>query len=134
MRLTNLDDAGRRMFDIGRFQWHARLIRDRSLSGAALRVAGLLLHMYNVKHGGAWPSYDYMAEQLGLSRPTVIRAVAVLEKESWITVERGAGLGGSNFYRPAFGPSEVRETGSDREAGGSGTAPDDGRVDDTLTT
>jgi biotin operon repressor len=48
-------------------------------------------------HGVAWPGYDRIGKDLGLSRSSVLKAVASLELKGKLTIERNNGL--SNRYR-----------------------------------
>jgi DNA-binding Lrp family transcriptional regulator len=48
-------------------------------------------------NGVAWPGYDRIAKDLGLSRTAVLNAVKSLEKKGWLVIDRQSGL--SNRYR-----------------------------------
>jgi DNA-binding MarR family transcriptional regulator len=86
-----------------RHKWLALVARDRKMTGAALRVAILIWEHQNVERGYAWPSLDYLARELNVFRSTITRAIKLLEKRGWITVERQGGCHRSNRYRLAFG-------------------------------
>jgi excisionase family DNA binding protein len=91
-------------FNFGRHRWLGRVVRDKRLPGAAIRVAVLLWEHMNPKRGCAWPSLVYIAVQLKMHKATVIRSLELLRTRDWITVKRRGGRYRSNEYRLAFGP------------------------------
>ncbi len=49
--------------------------------------------------GACWPSYNDIASRTRAGRSTVIRALARLEREGFITCIKGGGRGNANLYR-----------------------------------
>jgi DNA-binding MarR family transcriptional regulator len=90
-------------FNHERHRWLALLAHDKEITGAALRVAILIWQHLNAEHGYAWPSLDYLSRELNVFRSTITRAIKLLERRGWITVERQGGRHRSNRYRLAFG-------------------------------
>src|SRR5690242_4282709 len=68
------------------------VIRDKTLSSNAKLVYAQLLS-YAWHNDYVFPGQDTMAEELGISRPTVNKAIAELEAEGYLEVRRrGQGL------------------------------------------
>jgi hypothetical protein len=77
-----------------RFQWHQSLMRSRVVSDSAKVLGAALWAEYAARETGAcWPRYATLAEYLGKSERSVIRAVAELERAGFIAVTRSAGRG-----------------------------------------
>ena len=64
-----------------------QVLLDRSLSPAAYRVFGYLFWRQG-SNGISWPSQDIIAEDLGLTRRSVIKITKQLEKQDYIRVIR----------------------------------------------
>lgn len=105
--MTAAASPARNAFHHARHRWLNLAVRDKALSGAAIRVAVLLWEHMNVERGCAWPSFDYMARQLTMHRSTVIRALRQLKDHGWITICHRGGRHNSNEYRLAFGKMET---------------------------
>ncbi len=105
------------------FLWQERVLAS-GLSPAIKNVACRLALYRNVKTGRCNPSYSAVAEGVGITRRGTIRAIATLEREGWITVERGGhGAGDSNHFRLTFPDQKRDDKGNSRV-----TLPRDVRV------
>ncbi len=88
------------------------MARDKRLNDAARRVGWFLLNRVNKDTGTCWPSYECLAEDSGLSRATVARAINMLIKCSYFTYRKGGGqrqanypgggIGHTNTYIPIY--------------------------------
>jgi Helix-turn-helix domain len=94
------------IFDFGKHRWLCRVARDAELPGAALRTAVLLWELQNAKHGYAWPSLTYIANELKMHKSTVIRSLRILRARGWITTAHRGGRHRTNQYRIGFGRME----------------------------
>ncbi|QQO15198.1 helix-turn-helix domain-containing protein [Bradyrhizobium diazoefficiens] len=72
------------------------------LSGAEKRVAGALLDHFNRRTGQCDPSLNTLADLIGMSRRTVMRAVARLERLSLFRKVRHGGKFHRNSYEPIW--------------------------------
>ena len=99
-------DDHKAIFNHGRFRWLGMVARDAALSSTAVRVAVIIWDRFNVSRGGAWPSINRIADEIGMHRSTVLRAIRDLEDRGWICTTHG-GRGRSNFYQPTFRSEEV---------------------------
>ncbi|PSO19524.1 hypothetical protein C7G42_14840 [Bradyrhizobium sp. MOS003] len=77
------------------------------LSGAEKRVAGALIDHFNRRTGQCDPSLNTLADLIGMSRRTVMRAVARLERLSFFRKVRHGGKFHRNSYEPIW--SSFRE-------------------------
>ncbi|WP_128929080.1 helix-turn-helix domain-containing protein [Bradyrhizobium guangxiense] len=77
------------------------------LSGAEKRVAGALIDHFNRRTGQCDPSLNTLADLIGMSRRTVMRAVARLERLSLFRKVRHGGKFHRNSYEPIW--SSFRE-------------------------
>ena len=91
------------IFNFGRHRWLARVVRDKELPGAAVRVAVLLWEHQNAERGCAWPSLVYIAMTLKMHKSTVVRSLDILGRRGWLSTKRRGGRYRSNEYRIAFG-------------------------------
>lgn len=57
-----------------------------------------VLDVHQRDKGHSWPNYAHLAEHLGCSRRSVIRAADELENAGWLTREHGGGRGKVNRY------------------------------------
>ena len=75
-------------------------VRDhvRDVKGAAKSVL-LALADYANDEGGCWPSMGRMADEIGVTRVTVVRAVQTLEAAGYVKVESQRGRGNTNAYQ-----------------------------------
>lgn len=80
------------------FAWLRLLKSDRDLT--ALAVGTQLIEHFNEKEGGrAWAGTAFMAKELGVSQPTVVRAVHRMHARGRLQVEWGKrGRGHANQY------------------------------------
>ena len=86
-----------------RWRWLRAVRHDKTLTLAQGAVAAEILDGYNDEYGYAWPSLDYIASNLGLSRRTVVTAVGILEAEGYIeTLGKGGGRGRSSRRVPVW--------------------------------
>lgn len=89
-------------------------------------------------NGVAWPGYDRIGKDLGLSKSAVLRAVTLLEQKRLLIIERKNGL--SNRYRIATGsetlPVSKRHSNQYRNAttAGSETLPELDQLNKTKRT
>lgn len=85
---------------------------DKRLNDAARRIGWFLLNRVNQDTGTCWPSYECLAEDSGLSRATVARAINMLIKCSYFEYRKGGGkqqanypgggIGHTNTYTPIY--------------------------------
>ena len=73
---------------------------DNSLSPAARVVGVALLTFRNRKTGRCFPSYDTVAEAVGMKRRHVINQIASLIDAGWLSASKAAGK--SNAFQFAF--------------------------------
>jgi hypothetical protein len=81
-----------------REQWVLALLGSRET--LMTRVIGIRFAYYlDVRSGRCDPAYGSVARELGVPRPSVMRAVSRLEDGGWLEVERHGGAGGrtNNF-------------------------------------
>ena len=84
----------------GNFHWANNAILDdygRLLGSDALAVYYALCRFANNRTQRCWPSIPKIQEKIGLSRPTIIKALRKLENLRLVQIERT--LGGNNHYR-----------------------------------
>lgn len=74
----------RRKLNANRFAWHERVIRDSKLTGIAIRLAGLVMHAYQVDWGHAQVSLRKAARELGVTQQSIIRARKQLVHRGWL--------------------------------------------------
>jgi hypothetical protein len=80
-----------------RDQFINAVLADRNLGGMAVRVGARLGMYLNCTHGQCDPGYPTIAEALGVSERSVIRAVAELAARGWIEVDRADGRVNNKF-------------------------------------
>ena len=85
-----------------KYQLYDAMIRDGGPSVLQLRVAWRLIDRTNRETGDAWPSYETLADELGVNVRSVIRAIKCLIKNDWFEARHGGGRGKSNHYRPCW--------------------------------
>ena len=90
-------------FHYARHSWLSLVGSDPKMTGAALRVAIHLWSHMNAERGCAWPALTTIANDMGLDKSTVTRAIKLLSTRGWINVRRRGGRHRSNEYRIAFG-------------------------------
>ena len=87
--------------------------------------------LLNDEHGGyAWPSHEYLKDQLGVGDRSVKRAIAELEQHQYYEVERRQTREGrKNYYRPLGwvqakpGANPGAKPGAKNEGGGGQIGP-----------
>ena len=79
---------------------HKAINLCEDLSGSEKRVAAAIIDHYNRKTGQCDPGLGTIARLIGVSRRTVIRAVGVLAKKSYIRKQRHGGKFHRNQYEP----------------------------------
>src|SRR5919206_5313218 len=72
------------------------LLKDPDISANAKVVYSMLLS-YAWNNSYVFPGQERMAEDIGLSQPTIARAVKELEDEGWLEIQR-RGQGKTNIY------------------------------------
>jgi hypothetical protein len=80
-----------------RDQFVNAILADRQLGGMAVRVGARLGMYLNCTHGRCDPGYPTIANALGISERSVIRAVLELEVRGWIEVDRSDGRLNNKF-------------------------------------
>lgn len=90
---------------IARLDFYAAMVRANIFTASALAVAFVLLYRHmNGNTGRCDPARAMLASETGLSRASVIRAIAELEQSGWWSVGRNEGTAGRggrpNTYRP----------------------------------
>lgn len=103
-----------------RFQWLDAIVGKEGAAGPTgptVRHLALTLAAYMSDDGVAWPSIATLACAMGRDRATVIRAANELEKQGWITRERGS-ANASTRYLAVLEPSRVRPLPSRTRATG----------------
>jgi hypothetical protein len=91
----------------GRDQFINAILADRKLGGMAVRVGARLGMYLNCTHGQCDPGYPTIANALGVSERSVIRAVAELEARGWIEVDRADGKMNNKFRLFMIDPNSV---------------------------
>ena len=83
------------------FAWLNQVNADRDLPPSAVKVALYLSQRFNRARGGqAWPSYETVADAIGVDKATVVRMIRALARNGHLEVDPGsAGRGHSNRYR-----------------------------------
>ncbi len=64
-------------------------------ANAKIVYAKLLSYAWN--NGRVFPGQERMAEEIGSSQPTIARAIAELEQQGWLEIQR-RGQGKTNIY------------------------------------
>jgi hypothetical protein len=72
------------------------LLKDPDISANAKVVYSMLLS-YAWNNSYVFPGQDRMAEDIGLSQPTIARSVKELEEKDWLEIQR-RGQGKTNIY------------------------------------
>jgi predicted transcriptional regulator len=81
---------------------HKAINLATELSNAEKRVVGTLIEHYNRRTGQCDPSLDCIAELIGMSRRTVIRAIARVQKLGFVRRVRHGGKFHRNHYEPIW--------------------------------
>ncbi len=63
-----------------------KLVLDREVTSTSIRVM-LIIHGLTQEEGFCWASNKYLGEKLGLSEPTITRAITLLRKKLYIISE-----------------------------------------------
>ena len=101
------------------FLWQERVLAS-DLSPAVVKVAIRLALFRNIKSGRCDPSYAALAEGAHVSERTAIRAIGKLERDGWLTIDRGNGRGNRNQFALTLPPERVTlESGFTAEKGDS---------------
>ena len=72
------------------------LLKDPKVSANAKVVYSMLLS-YAWNNAYVFPGQERMGEDIGLSQPTIARAVSELERHGWLEIQR-RGQGKTNIY------------------------------------
>lgn len=81
------------------FHHLAKTVKTTQVSGLHKLALIILADLVNEKNGGgAWPSHQFMADQLGCSRRHAIRIINDLANQGFIRVVKKGGKGGTNRY------------------------------------
>ena len=100
---TSREDFGR-----VRAEWMELIRRDVNLLAAGKLVLAEIGARLGFDRNHAWPSIPRLAADLGLSEPTVKRAIARAIERGYLTCEK-RGFGGSNHYAMAASRSIANE-------------------------
>jgi Helix-turn-helix domain len=92
-----------------RAKFRAAILHDTDLGMGARIVGYEIADLIHVRSIDAWPSQEWLAQQLGIGIRTVRRAVAELVKAEWFTVE----MDGRSWR---YVPSEIRWQNGGRKA------------------
>lgn len=98
---------------VNRHHWRDRLCEDPALTDSCFRVAYKIAGYVNDAKGFAWPSLAKLAADLGISRKTVSRAIARLERAGYLDVTRKGRHGHTNEYRLRLPDSHNSPAGQD---------------------
>jgi hypothetical protein len=90
-----------------RDQFVNMVLADGKLGRMAIRVGARLGMYLNCTHGQCDPGYPTIADALGVSERSVIRAVAELEARGWIEVDRADGKINNKFRLFMIEPDSV---------------------------
>jgi hypothetical protein len=94
-----------------KFKWLEHVAQDRSLLHVDVRVAVALLRYFNERdqNGRAFPGYQTLANTIGASEHSVIRAVRRLHERGYLVVVSGKpGRGHPNQYWMSEKPAPVQ--------------------------
>ena len=103
-----LEWAGKDGFSRARAEWLEMVRWDTELRPADKVVLSDLGARFGYDRNYAWPSVGRMAAELGVSEPTVKRAISRAVQRGWVICER-RGFGGSNHYAMASARDVVDE-------------------------
>ena len=105
------------------------------ISPTAQAVLSLLAYRYNDTKGCCYPGVARIASDTNLGRSTVLRALAELEEQGLITIEKRGGSGAgrqTNIYRlPTFKQSEAKSQSGTLHTGGK--VPERDQLSPALT-
>lgn len=87
-------------FTADKLAWLDDIAKDRNVTSGAFRAAYAIAHFLNRKSGEAWPSQATLAEQAGMTRQNLQKAIGTLVDAKYLTIEIGRGRGACNVYRP----------------------------------
>lgn len=135
-RVKRGESIQKKVMQSARWRWLRAVRHDKNLTLAQGAVAGEILDGYNDEYGYAWPSLDYMASNLGLSRRTVATAVGVLEAEGYIeTLGKGGGRGRSSRRVPVWskGVDRPRARSKTVQPSSQKACPDNSKAVQSMT-
>lgn len=93
---------GLRNYEIRYLIRKSKLFKQVKLTGSAKTVLNCIVDYYNHKKGESWPSQNTIAEETGLLRPHVCRAVKELKKAGMILTSGRIGESLSYFFTNKF--------------------------------
>lgn len=113
----------------GKWATLQRALADQHLTKADVAVFGTILDRAD-KDGFCWPARETIAADVGVSLPSVKRAIRTLEERGYIAIETASvGRGKSNLYKVLGGEKGIkRDPVSSNGPGpekGSGVTPND---------
>ena len=80
--------------DRRKFTWLDQVKADDELPSSAFLVAFQLMQGFNAKYGGAcWKSIETLADDTGLSEPSIVRITRLLAQRGHLRIEPGSGVG-----------------------------------------
>lgn len=77
-------------------------VSKHRLPALQVRLAIMLVSLYNERKGYAWPTLDQITDDLGASRQGIMNAIEGLEAAGLFRVRRGKGCKQANQYFPCF--------------------------------
>jgi hypothetical protein len=86
-------------FTKDKLTWLDQVVRDHRVSDLGFRVGYVLASHVNRKSLEAWPTHETLTNALAVSRSSVIRAIAELERTGHLAVKRAHGRHLVNVYR-----------------------------------
>ena len=106
-----------------RFQFHERVLADPTLSRAAIRLAGYVMHQFKTKDGMSFSfSLRQAAKYLKANRGTVKRGMALLERRGHLYRLNRERINAKGAFNPtgryAFG-NPIKDTGAEMSPGGA---------------
>lgn len=117
-----------------RLKWIDQVWADKSLTPTARDIAMRISQMFNRKsysNGGiftAWPSYEFLAAQAGVSSKTVQRAVSLLKDRKHLATRGAGGRHRSlTYYAIIHGGMPTEGGEEEAEKGGQQRPPFEGR-------
>jgi hypothetical protein len=126
---TGKPGSAKEKFNRQRFRLQRQVHRDPRLSGAALRVAFVLIEYCNFDKGYAFPRQDQLAKLTGMAERSVRRAVAEVLRLKIFSLRTRGRRGRASEYVPNFDayPDEIQDQGVLQSEENTGpTSPDNG--------
>ncbi len=87
-----------------KYHWLDQIKADKKLPGSAFLVAFELKQGFNAKYGGAcWKSIETLADDTGLSEPSIVRITRQLAQRGHLRIRTGQGRSRrTRSFQPLF--------------------------------